>query len=162
MNGLRPILLVEDSGKDVELTMGALQENHIINPVTVLRNGVEALAYLRHAKEQDTPSLPTVVLLDIKMPKMNGIEVLRAMKADDKLRQVPVVMLTSSREGPDIDECYRLGVNAYVVKPVAFAEFFQAVKDVGRFWAVINQPPQAQIVETVQIAAKTAQTAGTQ
>jgi CheY-like chemotaxis protein len=143
MNGLKPILLVEDSKNDVELTMAALQESSIVNPVIVLRDGAEAMAFLQNL---DAASIPIVVLLDIKMPKMNGMEVLRAMKADDKLKQVPVVMLTSSREGPDINECYRLGANAYVVKPVVFDEFFQAIKEVGRFWAVVNQPPQPQAV----------------
>jgi CheY-like chemotaxis protein len=143
MNRLKPILLVEDSKNDVELTMAALQESYIVNPVIVLRDGAEAMRYLQN---MDASSLPIVMLLDIKMPKMNGMEVLRAMKADDNLRQVPVVMLTSSREGPDILECYRLGANAYVVKPVVFDEFFQAIKEVGRFWAVVNQPPQPQAV----------------
>jgi CheY-like chemotaxis protein len=143
MNQLKPILLVEDSKNDVELTMAALQESSIVNPVIVLRDGAEAMAFLQNL---DAASIPIVVLLDIKMPKMNGMEVLRAMKADDKLKQVPVVMLTSSREGPDINECYRLGANAYVVKPVVFDEFFQAIKEVGRFWAVVNQPPQPQAV----------------
>ncbi|HWX55770.1 MAG TPA: response regulator [Verrucomicrobiae bacterium] len=152
MNRLKHILLVEDSKNDVELIVAALHEGHIANPVTVLQDGVQALAYLQTA---DPASIPIVVLLDIKMPKMNGMEVLRALKADDRLKQLPVVMLTSSREGPDIDECYRLGVNAYVVKPVAFDEFFRAIKDVGRFWAVVNHPPKAEpVAEPAQVAMK--------
>ncbi len=143
MNRLKPILLVEDSANDVELTLAALEESHVINPVVVLHDGAEALEYLySRAASEDPAMLPVVVLLDIKMPKVNGIEVLRQLKANCDLKHLPVVMLTSSREGPDLDECYELGVNAYVVKPVSFEEFFQAVKDVGRFWAVVNQPPQ--------------------
>ncbi len=144
MNRLKPILLVEDSANDVELTLAALEDSHIVNPVVVLHDGAEALEFLRAGSAAAEPvQLPVVVLLDIKMPKVNGIETLQQMKADPMLRRLPVVMLTSSREGPDIDVCYELGVNAYVVKPVSFEGFFQAVKDVGRFWAVVNQPPQA-------------------
>jgi CheY-like chemotaxis protein len=143
MNSLKPILLVEDSGKDVELTLAALEESQVANKVIVQHDGSLALAYLRECVQKSGPAgLPVVVLLDIKMPKVSGIEVLRFMKGDPQLKQVPVVMLTSSREGPDIVECYRLGVNAYVVKPVDFGSFFRAVKDVGRFWAVVNQPPE--------------------
>jgi CheY-like chemotaxis protein len=154
MNRLKPILLVEDSKNDIELTLAALENSHVANPVTVLHDGAEAIAYLQRAKSGDT--FPVVVLLDIKMPKMNGIEVLRALKADASLKQVPVVMLTSSREGPDIDECYKLGVNAYVVKPVGFEEFFQAIKEVGKFWAVVNQPPQpSPRVAELELSART-------
>lgn len=140
MNRLKPILLVEDSKNDTELTLAALEDSGVANPVVVLRDGAEAVAYLRDLENKDPSSMPVVVLLDIKMPKMNGIEVLRAVKAEDHLKQIPIVMLTS-REGPDIEESYRLGANAYVVKPVAFDEFFKAIKNVGRFWAVVNQPP---------------------
>ena len=138
MPELKPILLVEDSANDIELTLAALQDSHVANPVVVLRNGAEALTYLEH---NQSAGQPVVVLLDIKMPKVSGIEVLRAIKSNPRLSQLPVVMLTSSREGPDIDECYRTGANAYVVKPVEFDQFSQAVKDVGRFWAVVNEPP---------------------
>jgi CheY-like chemotaxis protein len=142
MNSLKPILLVEDSQKDIELTLAALEDVHVANRVIVLHDGAEALAFLRDALHKSDPNkLPVVVLLDIKMPKVSGIEVLRFLRADPQLEQIPVVMLTSSREGPDIDECYKLGANAYVVKPVDFPAFFQAVKDVGRFWAVVNEPP---------------------
>jgi CheY-like chemotaxis protein len=117
MNRLKPILLVEDSANDVELTLAALEDSHIANPVVVLHDGAEALEFLRsHAAAEDPALLPVVVLLDIKMPKVNGIEALRQMKEDPALKHLPVVMLTSSREGPDIDACYELGVNAYVVK----------------------------------------------
>jgi CheY-like chemotaxis protein len=110
--------------------------------VIVVRDGNQALEYLRKQNDTGDNSYPAVILLDIKMPMLTGIEVLRVIKADPKLRQLPVVMLTSSREGPDVSECYRLGANAYVVKPVGFAQFFEAVKEVGRFWAVVNQPPE--------------------
>jgi len=110
--------------------------------VIVVRDGNQALEYLRKQNDIGSTSYPAVILLDIKMPKVTGIEVLRVIKADPDLRQLPVVMLTSSREGPDVSECYRLGANAYVVKPVGFAQFFEAVKEVGRFWAVVNQPPE--------------------
>ena len=142
MNSLKPILLVEDSANDIELTLAALEDSHVANPVVVLRNGAEALDYIARHAANDPGNQPVVVLLDIKMPKVSGIEVLRKLKEDPNTTQVPVVMLTSSREGPDIDECYRIGANAYVVKPVDFEEFSRAVKDVGRFWAVVNQPPQ--------------------
>ena len=147
MNSLKPILLVEDNRKDIELTLAALEEIQVANQAVVLHDGAQALAYLRERMQKSGPAgLPIVVLLDIKMPKVSGIEVLRFIKADPLCKQVPVVMLTSSREGPDIDECYRLGVNAYVVKPVAFEAFFKAVKDVGRFWAVVNQAPEHPVV----------------
>ena len=142
MNSLKPILLVEDSANDIELTLAALEDSRVANPVIVLRNGAEALDYLAAHRRDDSTGQPVVVLLDIKMPKVSGIEVLRAVKTNAETAQIPVVMLTSSREGPDIDECYHIGANAYVVKPVDFEEFSKAVRDVGRFWAVVNQPPQ--------------------
>jgi CheY-like chemotaxis protein len=138
---LKPILLVEDSSKDVELILAALEESHVANPVIVLHDGSEALQYLRRQADRGGDLDPAVILLDIKMPRLGGIEVLRAIKTDPKLKQLPVVMLASSREGPDVTECYQLGANAYVVKPVEFAQFFEAIKDVGRFWAVVNLPP---------------------
>jgi two-component system, response regulator len=140
---LKPILLVEDSANDIELTRAALEDSNVANPLVVLRNGVEALDYIATHGDSDSSKQPVVVLLDIKMPKVSGIEVLRTLKSNPKTAQLPVVMLTSSREGPDIDECYRIGANAYVVKPVEFEEFSRAVKVVGRFWAVVNQAPQA-------------------
>jgi CheY-like chemotaxis protein len=142
MIGLKPILLVEDSANDIELTLAALEDSHVANPVIVLRNGAEALDFLAARDDNTCAKQPVVVLLDIKMPKVSGIEVLRTIKSNPQTAALPVVMLTSSREGPDIDECYRIGANAYVVKPVEFEEFSRAVKDVGRFWAVVNEPPQ--------------------
>jgi CheY-like chemotaxis protein len=142
MNSLNPILLVEDSAKDIELTLAALEDSRLANRVIVLRDGSEALQYLRELASHSIDNFPAVILLDIKMPKVSGIEVLREMKADPCLKHIPVVMLTSSREGPDLAECYELGANAYVVKPVDFAEFFEAVKAVGKFWAVVNEQPK--------------------
>ena len=138
---VKPILLAEDSENDVELTLAALAENNLANRVAVVRDGAEALDYLyrRGAHAARAANDPVVVLLDIKMPKVDGIEVMRVMKSEPALKDIPVVMLTSSREGPDLQACYKLGVNAYVVKPVDFAEFFEAVKVVGRFWAVVNE-----------------------
>ena len=140
---LRRILLVEDNLKDVELALAALAENNLANEVVVARDGAEAWDYLtrqgRYAERP--PGSPAVVLLDLKMPKIDGLEVLRRMKADDALRMIPVVMLTSSREQQDVIESYRLGVNAYVVKPVAFDKFMAAVRSLGLFWAVYYEPP---------------------
>jgi CheY-like chemotaxis protein len=143
MTQLRPILLVEDSLKDVELVLAALRKNNFANPVTVARDGAEALDFLhrRGNYEARPESLPIVMLLDLKMPKKDGLEVLREIKTDAKLRMIPVVMLTSSREEADLVRSYQLGVNAYVVKPVGFEQFVDAIKQTGMFWAVINEPP---------------------
>jgi len=143
MKKLKRILLVEDNLKDIDLTLAALEEHHLANEVDVARDGVEALDYLyRRGKFADrSPDLPAVVLLDIKMPKLNGLEVLRQVKSDPAFKALPVVMLTSSREEPDLAASYALGVNAYVVKPVDFPQFVEAVKQVGAFWAVLNEPP---------------------
>jgi CheY-like chemotaxis protein len=138
---LRPILLAEDNENDIELTVAALAENNLANRLVTVRNGAEALDYLYRRGAYPDAERPTVVLLDIKMPKMNGIEALRVIKSDPDLEKIPVVMLTSSRQSPDVLECYRLGVNAYVVKPVDFKEFFDAIKLVGRFWGVVNETP---------------------
>ena len=140
---LKRILLADDSSKDVELTLAALDEHHLANEVVVVHDGAEAWDYLqRHGKFAALPAAnPGVVLLDLKMPKMDGLEVLRKMRADERFATIPVVMLTSSREERDVVESYALGVNAYVVKPVAFQEFIHAVKSLGLFWAVINEPP---------------------
>jgi len=140
---LSTILLMEDDPNDVNLTLTALAEHNLANNVTVARDGAEGLDYLyrRGAFAERLPGNPVFVLLDLKMPKVNGLEVLRQMKSDDSLKTVPVVVLTSSREAPDLAECYQLGVNAYVVKPVDFYEFIKAVKELGIFWAVINEPP---------------------
>jgi CheY-like chemotaxis protein len=155
MNSLNPILLVEDSSKDIELMLAALEDIQVANRVVVVHDGAEALAYLRESLHKGGPEgLPVVVLLDIKMPKVSGIDLLKLLKADPRFSQIPVVMMTSSGEGPDIDECYKLGANAYVVKPVDFPAFFQAVKDVGRFWAVVNAPPRsAEVVGALEAAA---------
>ena len=145
MEDLKRILLAEDSVKDVELTLTALEEKHLANKVDVVRDGEEALDYLyRRGPFQSRPDgNPAVVLLDIKMPKVDGLEVLRQIKSDERLKTIPVVVLTSSREERDLAESYKLGVNAYVVKPVDFSQFVDAVKEVGAFWAVINeQPPE--------------------
>jgi CheY-like chemotaxis protein len=145
MAELKPILLAEDNPKDAELTLEALAENNLANRVTVVNDGVEAMAYLRCEGKYRTrrPVSPAVVILDIKMPRMDGIEVLRAIRSDPALEQIPVVMLTSSREEQDLIQSYELGINAYVVKPVKFLEFVAAVKQLGGFWAVLNElPPQ--------------------
>jgi CheY-like chemotaxis protein len=143
MNQLRPILLVEDSTKDIELVLAALKKNNFANPVVVARDGVEALDYLhRRGKFAGQRVLPPIVmLLDLKMPRMDGLEVLREIKQDPILKVTPVVMLTSSREEADLVESYKLGVNAYVVKPVGFQQFVDAIRQTGIFWAVINEPP---------------------
>jgi CheY-like chemotaxis protein len=140
---VKKILLVEDSEQDVELTLSALEANHLANQVDVARDGAEALDYLyRRGSFAGRPAdLPIVVLLDLKMPKVDGLEVLRQMKADAQMRSIPVVMLTSSREEQDLVKSYSLGVNAYVVKPVNFEQFVNSVKQLGCFWAVINEPP---------------------
>jgi CheY-like chemotaxis protein len=147
MNDLRTLLLVEDSPRDVELTLEALNEHRLANEVVVVHDGAEALDYLqmRGAHASRASGNPAVILLDLKMPKMDGLEVLRRMRADDKLRTIPVVMLTSSNEERDVVESYQLGVNAYVVKPVGFIEFIDAIENLGLFWAVLNQPPPQNI-----------------
>jgi CheY-like chemotaxis protein len=140
---IKNILLVEDDLRDVELTLTALEEHHLANKVLVVHDGAEALDYLYHrgAFETRAPGNPVVVLLDHKMPKVSGLEVLKTIKTDENLKTIPVVVLTSSRETPDLIEFYKYGVNAYVVKPVDFHEFMNAVKQLGVFWAAINEPP---------------------
>ena len=143
MTSLKRILLVEDSNKDIELTLAALEEHHLANEVDVCRDGAEALDYLyrRGAFSNRSDDLPAVMLLDLKMPKVNGLEVLSAMKADPRLKSIPVVMLTSSREEQDLVKSYQLGVNAYVVKPVDFQQFIDSIKALGFFWALVNEAP---------------------
>jgi CheY-like chemotaxis protein len=143
MTTIRTILLAEDNANDVELTMTALRRNRVANQVVVVRDGAEALDYLhRRGDFADRPTgHPGLILLDLKMPKVDGIEVLRQVKSDEALRMIPVVVLTSSREEHDVLRSYGLGVNAYVVKPVTFNEFLEAVQTLGQFWAVINEPP---------------------
>lgn len=140
-------MLAEDSQKDVELTLAALEEHNLMNKVDVVPDGAEALDYLycRGKYRDRAPEPPVVVLLDLKMPKVDGLEVLRTIKQDPQLRALPVVMLTSSREERDLVESYKVGVNAYVVKPVEFQRFVHAIKDLGAFWAVINEPPPAAV-----------------
>ena len=143
MNTLGRILIVEDDPKDVELTLTALDEYNLANEVVVTRDGQEALDYLYRRGEFSTRphENPAVMLLDLKLPKVDGLEVLQQIKADERLKMIPVVVLTSSHEEKDMMRSYKLGVNAYVVKPVDFHEFVNAVKELGVFWAVINEPP---------------------
>ena len=140
----KKILYAEDDPNDIELTMMALKEYNLANQVVSVKNGVEALDYLyQRGKFADRPDgHPLLVLLDNKMPKKNGLEVLREVKADPELKRIPVVMLTSSKEDRDILESYDLGVNAYVVKPVLFHDFIEAVKTLGLFWLLTNEPPR--------------------
>lgn len=144
---LKRILLVEDDPRDVELILEALSEYNLANEVIVAVDGEEALDYLSHRGNFETrPSgNPAIVLLDLKLPKVSGMEVLKQIRSDEKLKMVPVVILTSSREDKDWLESYKLGVNAYVVKPVDFHAFVEAVKELGVFWAVINEPPPGSI-----------------
>ena len=143
MINLRTILLAEDNPKDVELTLEALSEHNLANHVVVVKDGVEAMEYLRYEGNYKLRNQgnPAVLLLDIKMPRMNGIEVLKAVRNDDKLKTIPVVILTSSREESDLIKSYELGVNAYVVKPVNFKDFIEAIKQIGIFWALLNELP---------------------
>lgn len=143
MAALKRILLVEDDARDLELTIAALADQNLVTETVAVHDGAEALDYLYarglHARRE--PGLPAVVLLDIKMPRLTGIEVLRAMRADPALRAIPVVMLTSSREEADLKDSYALGVNAYVVKPVTLAEYLDTVRHLAYFWGVINEVP---------------------
>jgi DNA-binding response OmpR family regulator len=143
MAEIKRILLVEDNPNDIELTMEALAENNIANAVDIVRDGEEALDYLNREKSFSSrrEGNPGVILLDLKLPKISGLEVLKALRENDKLKMIPVVILTSSREESDLIEGYRLGINAYVVKPVDFNEFVTAIKTLGLFWAIINEPP---------------------
>jgi CheY-like chemotaxis protein len=143
MEKFRRILLVEDDPRDVELTLTALDDYKLANEVVVCRDGQEALDYLysRGKFSGRGNENPAVILLDLKLPKVDGLEVLQQIKSDERLRMIPVVMLTSSHEEKDMMRSYKLGVNAYVVKPVDFHEFINAVKELGVFWAVINEPP---------------------
>ena len=143
MSAIRTILLAEDSLADAEMAIDALREANLANPIVHVNDGAEAMDYLyaRGAYEGRTGGEPAVLLLDIKMPRMDGLEVLQQLRTDERLRRIPVVMLTSSREEPDLLRAYELGVNAYVVKPVEFKEFVAAISDLGVFWAVLNEPP---------------------
>ena len=150
MNGLRRILMVEDDPKDVELSLTALEEYNLANEVVVARDGSEALDYLyRRGSFEGRPSgNPALLLLDLKLPKIDGLEVLQQIRSDNGLKLIPVVVLTSSREEKDMVTSYKLGVNAYVVKPVDFHQFVNAVKELGVFWALINEPPPGSIKRT--------------
>src|ERR1700757_2636490 len=147
MSNLGRILLVEDDPKDVELTMTALEEYKLANEVVVAHDGAEALDYLyrRGNFANRSTDNPAVLLLDLKLPKVDGLEVLQQIKGDEKLKVIPVVVLTSSREERDMVASYRLGVKAYVVKPVDFHEFVNAIKELGVFWAIVNEPPPGSI-----------------
>ena len=147
MNTLGRILLVEDDPKDVELTLTALEEYRLANEVVVASDGEQALDYLyyRGKYAQRNPENPAVLLLDLKLPKVDGLEVLKHIKSDENLRMIPVVVLTSSREEKDLVATYELGISAYVVKPVDFHEFVNAIKELGVFWAVINEPPPGSV-----------------
>lgn len=149
MNSLKRILLVDDSPHDTELALDALEQHHLANEVVALRDGAEALDYLhRRGEFAGRPNgQPAVVLLDLKMPKVDGLEVLRQMKSDPQLKLIPVVIMTSSREEQDVLSSYQLGVNGYVVKPLDFHEFTDAVKLVGAFWAVVNEPPPGSVAK---------------
>ncbi len=143
MSFLKPILLVEDNLNDVELVLSALKRNRLANEVVVARHGGEALDYLYRRGDSTTRVTedPLFIMLDLKMPKVDGLEVLKQIKTDEKLKLIPVVMLTSSNEETDLVKSYRLGVNAYVVKPVNFQEFVEAIRQIGIFWALLNQAP---------------------
>ena len=147
MSELGRVLLVEDDPRDVELTLSALAEYNLANEVVITRDGQQALDYLYCRGEFSTRSTdnPAVILLDLKLPKVGGLEVLQKIKSEERLKMIPVVVLTSSHEEKDMMRSYSLGVNAYVVKPVDFHEFVNAVKELGVFWAVINQPPPGSV-----------------
>ena len=143
MDNETEIILVEDNPSDADLTIRALKKCNVTNKILHLKDGQEILDYIfvdSDWKDDDTSRLPKVILLDLKMPKVSGIEVLRKLKADERTKIIPIVVLTSSKEDPDVKECYRLGVNSYVVKPLAFDEFAKAVSQLGLYWLLINQP----------------------
>jgi CheY-like chemotaxis protein len=147
MSPLKRILLAEDSANDIELTLSALEEYNLANEVVVVRDGVEALDYLfqRGKFANHSNGTPAVILLDLKMPRMDGLEALRQLRSEPRFKHVPVVMITSSREEQDLIRSYELGVNAYVVKPVDFQKFVECIKQIGFFWALINEPPPGTI-----------------
>ena len=151
MSTMGRILIVEDDPRDVELTLAALEEYNLTNEVVVTRDGQEALDYLYCRGQFNTRSdeNPAVMLLDLKLPKIDGLEVLQQIKSDEHLKMIPVVVLTSSHEEKDMMRSYKLGVNAYVVKPVDFHEFVNAVKELGMFWAIVNEPPPGSMKKKV-------------
>lgn len=144
MNPIRTILLAEDSPADAEMAIDALRDAKLVNPIVHVEDGVETMDYLlrRGAFVDREPGNPSVLLLDIKMPRMDGLEVLQLLRADENLRRIPVVILSSSREEADLARSWDLGVNAFVVKPVDTQQFFEAVKTLGKFWGVFNEAPQ--------------------
>jgi len=149
---VKKILIVDDSPKDVELTIAALAEKNLANEVAVAEDGEEALDYLyKRGKFVNEKGYPAVILLDIKMPKLNGIEVLRHIRSDPEFKLIPVIMVTSSCEEKDLVESYRLGANSYVVKPIDVIQFIDAIKVMGQYWAVINQPPPIQAQKDVNL-----------
>jgi CheY-like chemotaxis protein len=152
MRPLKRILLAEDNQNDVELTLSALEEYNLANEVVVVRDGVEVLDYLfQRGQFANHPNgIPAVVLLDLKMPRMDGLEALRQLREEPRFKRVPVVMITSSREEQDLVRSYELGVNAYVVKPVDFQKFVECIKQIGFFWALINEPPPSKRGEKEQ------------
>jgi two-component system response regulator len=138
------ILLVEDNMSDAEMTIRALTKNHLMNKLVHLKDGAEAIDFIfgqGNYSERNIENSPKVILLDLKMPKVNGLEVLEKIKSDERTKKIPVVVLTSSNEDPDIQECYRLGANSYVVKPVQFDKFIKAVSELGLYWIILNQGP---------------------
>ncbi|HLC83509.1 MAG TPA: response regulator [Bacteroidia bacterium] len=139
------ILLVEDNMSDAEMTMRALRKNNLTNNILHLKDGAQALDYIFAEgaySNRKIENIPKVILLDLKMPKVNGIQVLQRIKSDERTKKIPVVVLTSSKEDPDIKECYSLGVNSYVVKPVQFEQFVKTISDLGLYWVILNQPPK--------------------
>jgi len=150
---IKYILIAEDDPRDLQLTMAALDEYNLVNKISVVSDGEETLDYLycRGKFKTRPPGNPVAVLLDLKMPKVTGIEVLKIIKADNNLKTIPIIVLTSSREDPDLIECYKSGVNAYVVKPVDFDEFMGAIKQLGLFWMAVNEPPPQMAPEKTSI-----------
>ena len=145
MNNIVEILLVEDNMGDAELTIRALKKNNLANHLVHLEDGQEALDYIfaeGNYSNRNIENTPKLILLDLKMPKINGIQVLQKIKSDDRTKKIPVIVLTSSKEDPDIEECYLLGANSYVVKPVQFEKFLAAVSEIGLYWLLLNQPPK--------------------
>jgi len=139
------ILIIEDNMSDAEMTIRALKKNNLTNKLLHLKDGVEALDFLfarGNYSGRKVENIPKVILLDLKMPKVNGLQVLQKLKSDERTKKIPVVILTSSNEDPDIQECYRLGVNSYVVKPVQFEQFVKSVSELGLYWMMLNQPPR--------------------
>ena len=139
--GVRPILLVEDNPMDVDLTLQAFEENGVVNPVTICRDGEEALAYIQAHSSPSDSQLPILMLLDLRLPKADGIEVLTWARSNAVWKQVPIVVLTTSRENSDIETAYGLGVNSYIVKPVDFLAFAEVVKTIKVYWLLTNEPP---------------------